>query len=203
VDLSLKSCLCGVILIVIAGSLACGCICGFSQPGQPVIGDNKTGDLVMPVENPGTGTLRPEVTGIAISTPGPTPCRRPAEFTVHADGGKDHEQGETIRIYGVDTYSDTVYLFVSCMMAPVNGGRTDNVKLPVVDGDVKTFTRINVSEDGAWEYDWTPPRDQPMLMFDLYNVIAAAEPRDKPHLDDAPAWDMVTVKISANSQSRL
>lgn len=194
-DLSRKARLCGILLLVIAGSLTCGCICGFSQPGQPVTGDIKAGDMAVPVENPDAGTPRPEVSDFAISTPGPTPYRRPAEFTVHADGGKDHEQGETIRIYGVDTYSDVVYLFVSCMMAPVNGGRIDDVKLPVVDGDVKTFTKINVRQDGTWEYDWTPPRDQPALMFDLYNLIAAAEPRDKPHLDDAPAWDMVTVKI--------
>jgi hypothetical protein len=196
VVLSREACFCGIILLVIAGSLTGGCICGLSRPGQPVTGDNKTGDMILPGENPAVSTPLPDVTVQATSTPEPAPYRRPPEFTVHAAGGKDHGQGETIRIYGVDTYSDVVYLFVSCMMAPVGGGRIDNVRLPVIDGDPATFVKVSVDDNGNWEYNWTPPRDQPTLMFDLYNLIAVAEPRDKPHLDDASVWDMVTVKIS-------
>lgn len=40
------------------------------------------------------------------------------------------------------------------MQAPINGGRLENVLMPVMDGDPATFTRVNVSDDGCWEYFW-------------------------------------------------
>jgi hypothetical protein len=138
----------------------------------------------------------------AQETPDPTlrptssPTPRPSAFTIYAEGGKDHRPGETLRFYGMDTYSDVLYLYLSCMNAPIYGGRLDDPQKPVVDRDAATFTRVNVSEDGSWEYFWPAPGEKPTLLFDLYNVIATAEPRDKPHLDEAADWDMVTVKIN-------
>ncbi len=191
--LSRKALLYGIIFSgIIACSLACGCICSLSSPGQPAI-DNSTqsGDPAVPDSYHDVVT-----TALATPAPGPTTTPRPSAFTISVGGGKDHRPGETLRLYGMDTYSDAVYLFISCMKAPISGGRLENIRKPVVDLDAATFTRVNVSEDGSWEYEWTAPADKPALMFDLYNVIAASEPRDKPHLDEASAWDMVTVKIS-------
>lgn len=128
--------------------------------------------------------------------PIPTPSPRPSAFTIYAEGGKDHQAGETLRFYGTDTYSDVVYLYLSCMKSPISGGRLEDLQKPVVDRDAASFTRVNVSDDGSWEYFWTVPSSRPVLMFDLYNVIAAGEPRDKPHLDEASNWDMVTIKIN-------
>ena len=128
--------------------------------------------------------------------PTPSASPRPSAFTIHVEGGKDHRPGETLRFYGMDTDSDVVYLYLSCTKAPIYGGRLEDPQKPVIDRDAATFTLVNVSEEGSWEYFWTAPSSQPALMFDLYNVIAAAEPRDKPHLDEASNWDMVTIKIN-------
>ncbi len=89
--------------------------------------------------------------------PTPTPSPRPSAFTIYAEGGKDHRPGETLRLYGMDTYSDVVYLYLSCTKAPICGGCLDDLQKPVVDRDAATFTRVNVSEDGSWEYFWTAP----------------------------------------------
>lgn len=190
-------------IMIIAVMAITGCICGLdspapydtgkgdynvSSPGQDVPGS------VNLTEPPAQDTSDATVTPM----PAPTPTPRPSAFTIYAEGGRDHQPGETMRLYGMDTYSDAVYLFVSCTNAPICGGCLDNVQTPVIDRDAATFTRVNVSEDGSWEYFWTAPEGQPALMFDLYNVIATAEPRDKPHLDEAAGWDMITVKISGH-----
>jgi hypothetical protein len=178
-----------------------GCICGFDSLTPHDITkaernvsspDTADGGSIGPTEPVARGTPGPTILFPPVATPTP----RPSSFTVYAEGGKDHRPGETLRLYGTDTYSDVVYLFISGMNAPISGGRLNDTQKPVVDGNAATFARANVSEDGSWEYEWAVPSGQPALMFDLYNVIATSEPRDKPHLDEAPAWDMVTVKIS-------
>jgi hypothetical protein len=192
-----KTLLYGIIFsVIIACSLACGCVCGLSSPGQPGAGNNTgPGNLTVPGSNPGASTPGAGPAVLATPTPGPAPDSRQSAFTINVGGGKDHRPGETLRLYGMDTYSDAVYLFISGMKAPISGGRLENMQKPVADLDAATFTRVNVSEDGSWEYNWAVPSGKPALMFDLYNVIAASEPRDKPHLDEAPAWDLVAVRI--------
>jgi hypothetical protein len=142
-----------------------------------------------------TGPLA-QVTPDPTMLPTPSASPSPSAFTIHVEGGKDHRPGDILRFYGIDTDSDVLYLYLSATMAPIYGGRMEDPKKPVVDREAATFTPVNVSEDGSWEYFWTVPSSRPVLMFDLYNVIAASEPRDKPHLDDAGDWDMVTIKIN-------
>jgi hypothetical protein len=188
-----------LLTIVMAVMAFTGCICGPLSPAPHDIGGGYTNVSSPDLESPGiqnsTGPLAQDMPD-ATGTPTPAPTPRPSAFTVYVDGGKDHRPGETLRLYGMDTYSDTVYLFVSGTNAPIGGGCLDDVQKPVTDRDAVTFTRADVSEDGSWEYFWTAPGSQPALMFDLYNVIASAEPRDRPHLDEARAWDLVSVKIS-------
>lgn len=175
------------------------CICGrdFLTPQDVGRGDYNV-SLPGPDNHESIDTTQPLVQDAPGPTvkPSPVPSPRPSAFTIHADGGKDHRPGETLRFYGMDTASDVVYLYLSCMVAPIYGGRMEDMQKPVIDRDAATFTRVNVSEDGSWEYFWTASPGQPALLFDLYNVIAAAEPRDKPHLDEASNWDMVTIKIN-------
>jgi hypothetical protein len=193
-----KTCRYGIcFFILVAFSLTCGCICGLS-PQEHHAGGND--DQSSGIDSPETGSVASvnmsESNGRASPTISPVPTSRPPDFTMSAEGGMDHRPGERVRFYGIDTCSDVVYLFVSCTGAPICGGSLDDPKVPIIDRDTATFTRVNVSEDGSWEYFWTAPADPPELMFDLYNVIASAEPRDKPHLDEVAGWAMVTVKIS-------
>lgn len=186
-----------VVFVILAVVMIAGCICGLNSAAPQAIDKGDPN-----VSSPGLATQRSisPTEPLALDAPGPSmvpaPTPLPSAFTVYAEGGKDHRPGETLRLYGTDTYSDAVYLYLSCTKAPICGGRLDDLQKPVVDLDNTTFTRVNVSQDCSWEYDWTVPSGQPALMFELYNVIAASEPRDKPHLDEALAWDMVAVKIS-------
>lgn len=187
-----------MIIIILAVVTLTGCICGLNSLAPQNVGK---GDYY--VSSPGQydhgsiNTTMPLAQDTSDPTimPIPTPTPRPSAFTIYAEGGKDHLPGETLRLYGMDTFSGIVYLYISSTNAPICGGCLYDVRTPVVDSDPATFTQVNVSEDGSWEYFWTAPPGQPALMFDLYNVIAASEPRDKPHLDEAAGWDLVTVKI--------
>jgi hypothetical protein len=189
--------------MIVAAMTIAGCICGLDSltpqdinKGERNISSPDTADgrSINPTEPVAGGTPGPALK--SDPPPSPTPTSRPSSFTVYAEGGKDHRPGESLRLYGTDTYSDVVYLFISGVDAPISGGRLKDLEKPVNDLDATSFTRVNVSEDGSWEYYWDVPSGKQSLMFDLYEVIAVAEPRDKPHLDEAPAWDLVTVKIS-------
>jgi hypothetical protein len=185
-----------LILVVV---IFAGCICGLNSLAPQNIGNddyNVSSSGPKNRESIGSPVLGAQDTHEPTITPTPAPTPRPSAFTIYAEGGKDHRHGETLRFYGMDTCSDVVYLFISGTNAPICGGCLENIRTPVIDSDPATFTRVNVSEDGSWEYFWTAPAGKPALLFDLYNVIVAAEPRDKPHLDEALAWDLVTVKIS-------
>jgi hypothetical protein len=184
-------------LMIMAAVIVVGYIYGLNFPALQNIG--KYGYNVSSHDPVTAGSIHvtealPQDLADPAGTPSPSP--RPSAFTISVEGGKDHRPGETLHIYGMDTYSDAVFLYLSCTKAPVTGGCLGDIQKPVVDRDGATFTRVNVSKDGSWDYFWTAPPGQPALLFDLYNLIAAAEPRDKPHLDDASNWDMVTVKIS-------
>jgi hypothetical protein len=197
-----KDCLWGIVFFaLIFFSLTDGCICGPSPPGHTIGGNNNSSGDIVVIENNTAASAEAKGAGdMATPTPRATPTPWSSALTIYVDGGKDHKPGETLRFYGMSTRSGVIYLFISCTSAPVCGGRLDNLQKAVVDLDAATFIRVNVSEDGSWEYRWTVPGGRPALMFDLYNIIASAEPRDKSHLDEASAWDMVTVKIS---QSRV
>jgi hypothetical protein len=188
-----------IIIMFVAAVMIAICIYGLHSTSPPNI---DKGDYNISSSGPDSHEIIGSPEPLAQDSPDPTmkptpsPSPRPSAFTIYVEGGKDHRPGETLRFYGMDTYSDVLYLYLSCTKAPIDGGRLDNPQKPVVDRDAATFSRVNVSEDGSWEYYWTVPYGQPALMFDLYNVIAAAEPRDKRHLDEASDWDMVTVKIN-------
>lgn len=175
-----------------------GCLCGSNSHTVQEAGN--ADDHATSTDTYNSGSIDssvpvPSVTPAITVTPMTPPTPRPSAFTISVEGGKDHQPGETVRIYGVDTYSAVLYLFVSGMMAPLDGGQLDDAREPVIDGDPATFAMVNVSADGSWDYEWAVPAGRPALGFDLYNIIAASGPRDKPHLDQAAAWDMVTVKI--------
>jgi hypothetical protein len=106
-----------------------------------------------------------------------------------------HKAGETLHLYGENTVSDTVYLFVNGLGAPIAGGNLSDLRKPVIDQSPETFTAVKVRPDGSWQYDWTPPVDPKVMTFRIFNVIAGAGPRDSYHLGVSTKWAMASVKI--------
>ena len=184
--------------VVIVAATA-GCLYGTEPSAPHPAGQNPAADRGNDVGFPAVDTPGPtplnNSTPTPSPTPVPTPAPRPAEFTVHVEGGKDHKQGETLHLYGTDTSSGVVYLFVTGTLMPIQGGSLADPGTPVVDQEAGTFVRVNVSENGTWSYDWSPPANPSALLFDLYNVIAETAPRDGRHLDDGGPWDLVAVKV--------
>ena len=62
--------------------------------------------------------------------------------------------GEEVDLTGVNTESDTTYLFVTGPNLPASGGRLDSPRTPVVDSDPSTFTQVGVNTDESWRYRW-------------------------------------------------
>jgi hypothetical protein len=140
-------------LVIMAAVTIAGCCGGLNSlmPQDIARGGN---NVSLPGQDVGRSTNSTvplaQVTPVPTVIPAPAPTSRPAAFTFYAEGGKDHCPGETIRLYGMDTCSDAVYLFISCTKTPISGGRLKDLLKPVIDRDNTTFTRVNVSKDGSW-----------------------------------------------------
>ena len=87
--------------------------------------------------------------------------------------------GEEVTLSGINTGSETTYLFVTGPNLP--GGGANLVDLAaVVDNDPTTFTQQTVNADNTWEYRWSTAN----LNIDAgsYTVYAVSSPNNRDNL---------------------
>ena len=90
----------------------------------------------------------------------------------------------TITFSGINTASNTTYLFLSGPNLNIKGSQIQKDmpgKYPVTDGDASTFIAVSVGPDNTWSYTW----DTHNVTIDsgIYTVYAASTPRDIPHIN--------------------
>lgn len=94
--------------------------------------------------------------------------------------------GENVRIYGKNTDSKVTYLFIK---GPCQSCLGEDMELngPVENWQNTSFTRVNVTSKGDWEYIWYTRN----LQIDLgeYTIYAASMPNDAPALEGVACTD--------------
>ncbi len=100
--------------------------------------------------------------------------------------------GDEIELVGKNDETETVFFFITGPNLPVSGGRLDDPRTPVINGDEGTFVKTDVDENDEFEYTW----DTTGLSIDAgtYTVYAVSGSRDKSHLSDGQ-YDTVSVVI--------
>ena len=100
--------------------------------------------------------------------------------------------GETIRVYGTNTDSQTTYLLFT---GPCQSCSGENMTATnsVVTGDASTFTAVPVKSDGTWEYYWYTRN----LQIDLgeFTIYATSMPDDAATLEGVPCHSCDDVDV--------
>ena len=99
--------------------------------------------------------------------------------------GDAYYLGDTITCSGINTESDTTYLFIRGPNLPLNGGQIhvlDPRHFPVREDNESTFLAVSVGSDNQWSWEW----DTHYYSLDpaTYTVYAASAPRDLTHIND-------------------
>jgi len=93
--------------------------------------------------------------------------------------------GEEVTLYGINTDSETTYLFLTGSDLAASGVKLSDIKVAVEDGNPGTFTCVHVEADDTWSYMWNTADIGRRLNASNYTVYAAAEPRSRDNLSDA------------------
>jgi hypothetical protein len=103
--------------------------------------------------------------------------------TVVAGGTTSYYLGQQVVLSGVNTATDTTYLFMTGPNLPSSGGSLTDPHTPVITGQPGTFTQVPVNADNTWEYKWQTGN----LGIDagVYTVYAVATPNSRNDLGNA------------------
>ncbi len=103
--------------------------------------------------------------------------------TVVAGTTTSYYLGQQVVLSGVNTATDTTYLFMTGPNLPSSGGSLTDPHAPVVTGRPESFTRVPVNADNTWEYKWQTGN----LGVDagVYTVYAVATPNSRNDLGNA------------------
>lgn len=112
--------------------------------------------------------------------------------SIAAEGEGVYFLGDEVKLSGANTETDTVYLFMTGPNLPSGGGKLDDPRESVTDGNPATFRTADVRDDKTWEYKWQTS----MLSVDsgTYTVYAVSEPRNRDNLADAQ-YDTLSVTL--------
>ncbi len=87
--------------------------------------------------------------------------------------------GEEIVFSGINTASDTTYLFLTGPNIDLNGARLENTSVKARTGDESTFTRATVHADGTWSYRWNTADVDQILDAGGFTIYAVSQPCNK------------------------
>ncbi len=104
--------------------------------------------------------------------------------TIIARGDGSYYLGEEAFFSGVNTDSDSTYLFMTGPNLPENGGNLASPSRNATGGDPGSFTVVKTKPDTTWDYHWYTSG----LMLDAgsYTIYAASQPKAKDQLADIP-----------------
>ncbi|MDH7593941.1 MAG: MEMAR_RS02690 family S-layer glycoprotein [Methanomicrobiales archaeon] len=102
--------------------------------------------------------------------------------TIDAEGDKVYYVGMDIKLFGENTDSERVYLFITGPNLAPNGANLDNTSQASINDDANTFHVEDVKSDNTWEYTWATSGVG--LDAGTYTVWAVSQPKNKGSLAD-------------------
>ena len=105
------------------------------------------------------------------------------DVTIDAEGEGSYFLGSEIKVFGTNTDSNVVYLFMTGSNLDYQGVKLTEIEDKVVTDNVSTFDSVEVESDDTWEYNW----DTAAIGLDTgsYTIYAASTPKDKNDIEDA------------------
>ena len=131
--------------------------------------NTKTGSYDIRVERSSGGSVRTDDVSVTVTE---------GSLTAGTSGTITGYVGGELVLTGTNTETGTTYLFITGPNLPASGGRLDNPGVAVTDGDPSSFTRVQVGDNGQWQYTWEIANIDP----GTYTVFAESDPRSLANL---------------------
>jgi hypothetical protein len=108
----------------------------------------------------------------------------PTVVTIVAHGAGSYYLGDEAVFSGVNTDSNSTYLFITGPNLPESGGKLTSPSQKAVSGDPGSFTVVKTNPDKTWDYPWYTSG----LSLDAgtYTLYAVSEPKTEDQLAETP-----------------
>ena len=139
------------------------------------------------------------VAGVAVFLVSPvfadtmTPLAGKGVVTIAASGSQAYYLGEEIVFSGVNSDSDSTYLFITGPNLPDGGGKLSSPSQNPVSGDPGSFTLAKTNPDNTWEYAFYTAN----LKSDAgsYTLYAVSQPKTKDQFTDVTTYGTTSIII--------
>jgi|GEM_PF-512952 len=146
--------------------------------------------------------------GAVVLMTAPVSAEKPY-VTIVAKGDQSYHMGEKVVFSGMNTDSDSTYLFITGPNLPDGGGELSSPQQHPASGDPGSFTVAKTKPDHTWEYIWYTSD----LRMDAgtYTIYAVSRPETKDQFNDSTTYGTVsiiykkpyiTAEISSSSVSK-
>jgi hypothetical protein len=111
--------------------------------------------------------------------------------TIDARENQSYYFGEEVDLYGINSATDSTYLFITGPNIPESGVTLTLPKIKPVNGDPSTFTAVKTKPDKTWEYRFYTAN----LMMDAgaYTIYAVNKPASKDQFDTTTTYGTVSL----------
>jgi hypothetical protein len=120
----------------------------------------------------------------------PVSAEKPS-VTIVAKGDQSYYMGEKVIFSGMNTDSDSTYLFITGPNVPDGGGLLSAPQQHPVSGDPGSFTVAKIRPDKTWEYIWYT--SDVKLDAGTYTIYAVSKPETKDQFNDLTTYATVGI----------
>ena len=130
------------------------------------------------------------IVGSAVLSLSPVSAEKPF-VTIVAQGDQSYYMGENVVFSGMNTDSDSTYLFITGPNLPAGGAKLSSPSQKAVSGDAGSFTVVKTKPDTTWEYDWYTSNLR--LDAGTYTIYAVTKPETKDQFNDLTTYGTVSI----------
>ena len=130
------------------------------------------------------------IVGAAVLMISPVSAEKPS-VTIVAKGDHSYYMGENVIFSGMNTDSDSTYLFMTGPNLPDGGGKLSSPQQNPISGDPGSFTMVKTKPDKTWEYTWYTSNLK--LDAGTYTVYAVSKPEPKDQFNDLTTYGTVGI----------
>jgi hypothetical protein len=111
--------------------------------------------------------------------------------SIVAKGDQSYHMGEKVVFSGMNTDSDSTYLFITGPNVPEEGGKLSSPQQKPVSGDPGSFTMVKTKPDKTWEYSWYTYNGK--LDAGSYTFYAVSRPETKDQFNNLTTYGTVSI----------
>ncbi|MGA2160781.1 MAG: hypothetical protein ABSG28_01080 [Methanoregula sp.] len=132
------------------------------------------------------------IAGTSVLSLSPVSAEKPF-VTIVAQGDQSYYMGEPVIFTGMNTDSNSTYLFITGPNLPDGGGLLSSPQQSPVNGDPGSFTVVKTKPDNTWEY--TMYTSGFRLDAGTYTIYAVSQPETKDQFGNSTTYGTVSIAL--------